>query len=103
MHDQPGMQRISSARGNASCKRGELFCEPLHALLNSPPEQVSKCRSDPAAFAGWCVVTNPLHPVLEHAADHHAAYLCFQLHNIRADVLQGRCELPGSVIYFVGI
>jgi len=50
---------VSFARENASCKRGELFCVPLHALLNCPPEQVSKLTSDAVALTGWCIVINP--------------------------------------------
>lgn len=41
MHDCRLMQMailVSFAKENASCKRGELFYVPLHALLNCPPE-----------------------------------------------------------------
>lgn len=41
MHDCCLMQMailVSFAKENASCKRGELFYVPLHALLNCPPE-----------------------------------------------------------------
>lgn len=104
MHDWHLMQMavlVSFAREHASCERGELFCMPLHALLNYPPEHVSKCRSDAGALTGWCIVINPPRPALSILLTIWLPSSASSLIDWHI-VLKGRNYLPGAVIYFVG-